>query len=225
MLNDELSETPNTIRWRDDLRYLVIEGVIGAGKTTLARMLAERFDGQLVLEEFEDNPFLERFYGDRSRWAFPTQLAFLASRFRQQKTLATRSLFHPITIADYSFDKDRIFAHINLEGDELALYETLYTLMEPATPQPDLVVYLHSTPERLLHNIRQRARTYEVNMEPAYIETLHAVYAQYFARYTKSPLLVVDAVSLDFVKKPREFDALVRQIAGTAHTGTTHFMP
>ena len=144
------------IKLFDDLRFIVIEGVIGVGKTTMARLLAHRFNGQLVLEEFDLNPFLERFYKDRKRWAFQTQLAFLASRFRQQKALLTRDLFHEVTITDYSFDKDRIFAHLNLGGDEAQLYETLYSLMEPNIPRPDLIVYLQSTPERLMHNIRQR---------------------------------------------------------------------
>lgn len=213
------------IRLRDDLRYLVIEGVIGAGKTTLARMLAERFDGQLVLEEFDENPFLERFYEDRARWAFQTQLAFLASRFQQQKNLLARDLFHQVTIADYAFDKDRIFAHLNLEGDERQLYETLYALMEPNTPVPDLVVYLHSAPERLLQNIRQRDRAYERAMDPAYIEALHDAYTYYFFRYTKSPLLIVNAAPIDFVKNPDEGEELVRQIATVKHTGMTYFNP
>ncbi|HMB92578.1 MAG TPA: 2-amino-4-hydroxy-6-hydroxymethyldihydropteridine diphosphokinase, partial [Rhodothermales bacterium] len=172
--------TPNAevpIRLPDDLSYMVIEGVIGAGKSTLARMLAEHFDGQLVLEEFEENPFLARFYEDRPRWAFQTQLAFLASRFQQQKNLLSRDLFHQVTISDYSFDKDRIFAHLNLSGDELQLYETLYSLMEPNTPRPDLVVYLQSTTERLMRNIRERGRAYEANMDPNYIAALNEAYS------------------------------------------------
>jgi deoxyadenosine/deoxycytidine kinase len=209
----------------DDLRYLVIEGVIGAGKTTLARLLAERFDGTLVLEEFDENPFLERFYDDRSRWAFQTQLAFLASRFRQQKALFARDLFHQVTIADYAFDKDRIFAHLNLDGDELQLYETLYRLMEPSTPQPDLVVYLQSTPGRLMHNIRLRGRSYEANMDPGYIRDLHEAYTYYFRRYTKSPLLIVNATPIDFVKNPADLEELVRQIMTVTPSGTTYFDP
>lgn len=207
------------------LRYVVIEGVIGAGKTTLARLLAERFDGTLVLEEFEENPFLERFYDDRPRWAFQTQLAFLASRFRQQKDLFARDLFHQVTIADYAFDKDRIFAHLNLEGDELQLYETLYRLMEPSTPQPDLVVYLQSTPERLMENIRLRGRSYEANMDPDYIRELHEAYTYYFRRYTKSPLLIVNATPIDFVKNPADLKELVRQIVTVTPSGTTYFDP
>ena len=216
---------PAPIRLLDDLRFIVIEGVIGVGKTTLARLLAQRFNGQLVLEEFDLNPFLERFYQDRKRWGFQTQLAFLASRFRQQKELLVRDLFHQVTIADYAFDKDRIFAHLNLDGDEAQLYETLYGLMEPNTPRPDLIVYLQSSPERLMRNIRQRARSYEANMDPKYIEALHEAYTYYFFRYTKSPLLIINAEHIDFVKNPDELEELVRQIATVRHHGTTYFNP
>lgn len=212
-------------RLPDDLSYIVIEGVIGAGKSTLARMLAEHFDGQLVLEEFEENPFLARFYEDRPRWAFQTQLAFLASRFQQQKNLLSRDLFHQVTIADYSFDKDRIFAHLNLSGDELQLYETLYSLMEPNTPRPDLVVYLQSTTERLMRNIRERGRVYEANMDPNYIAALNEAYSYYFFRYTKSPLLIINAEAIDFVKNVEEWEELVRQVATVKHHGTTYFNP
>jgi len=222
---DDLGRPLQPIRLLDDLRFIIIEGVIGVGKTTLARLLAHRFNGQLVLEEFDLNPFLERFYQDRKRWGFQTQLAFLASRFRQQKALLTRDLFHQVTIADYSFDKDRIFAHLNLDGDEAQLYETLYSLMEPSIPRPDLIVYLQSTPERLMQNIRQRARSYETKMDPKYIEELHEAYTYYFFRYVKSPLLIINAEHIDFVKNPDEWEELVRQIATVRHHGTTYFNP
>ncbi len=210
---------------REDLRYLVIEGVIGAGKTTLARLLAERFDARLVLEEFEENPFLANFYEDRERWAFQTQLSFLASRFRQQQNLLKRDLFHHLVISDYAFDKDRIFAHLNLEGDERQLYETLYTLMQPSTPVPDLIVYLQSTTERLLQNIRQRGRSYERNMDPGYIDTLNKAYNHYFGHFTASPLLIINATNIDFVKNPEDLEALVRQIMSIQPPGTTYFNP
>lgn len=209
----------------DDLRYIVIEGAIGAGKTTLARLLAGRLSGRLVLEEFEQNPFLERFYKDRDRWAFPTQLAFLASRFRQQKALAGRDLFHQVTVSDYAFDKDRIFADLTLSGDELQLYETLFGLMEPLAPTPDLVVYLQSTPERLLQNIARRGRAYERDMDAAYIEALHEAYNYYFFRYTKSPLLIVNAAAIDFVKHDDELRELLRHITAAEHHGMTYVNP
>ena len=208
----------------DHLGYIAVEGVIGAGKSTLARMLADRSDGRLVLEEFEDNPFLGTFYQDRERWAFQTQLAFLASRFRQQKALANRDLFHRQVVSDYTFDKDRIFAHVTLSGDERQLYDSLYSLMEPNAPTPDLVVYLRSSLDRLLHNISLRARSYEAQMDPTYLADLAEAYDRHFFHYTKSPLLIIDASRIDFVREPSHFDELVRQI-GLVKGGTNYFNP
>ena len=212
-------------RLPESIQYVVIEGVIGAGKTTLTRRLAEAFRGRVVLEQFEENPFLDRFYMDRARWAFQTQLSFLASRFRQQQTLTGRDLFHDVVFADYSFDKDRIFGRLNLDGDELNLYETMYNIMAPTVPVPDLVVYLQSTTERLMQNIGKRGRPYEANMDPDYIESLNRAYNQYFFHYTKSPLLIVNATNIDFVKHSEDLDELIRQIAGHTHPGTTYFNP
>lgn len=206
----------------DGLRYIVVEGVIGAGKTTLARLLAEHLSAQLVLEEFEENPFLDRFYADPVRWAFQTQLTFLASRFRQQKGLFERDLFHDAVVSDYAFDKDRIFAHLNLTGDELQLYETLYTLMAPVTPRPDLVVYLQSSTDRLMENIRKRDRSYERSMDRDYIDRLNEAYHYYFRRYTKSPLLVVDATEIDFVGNLDDRRELLERITRRPSDGTRH---
>ena len=208
----------------DSLSYVAVEGVIGAGKSTLARMLAERTGGKLVLEEFEDNPFLGTFYQDPERWAFQTQLSFLASRFRQQKALANRDLFHRHVVSDYTFDKDRIFAHVTLEGDERQLYDSLYSIMEPNAPTPDLVVYLRSSVERLLHNVALRGRSYEAQMDPAYLADLTEAYDRHFFHYTKSPLLIIDASRIDFVREPAHFEELVRQI-GRVRGGTTYFNP
>jgi deoxyadenosine/deoxycytidine kinase len=206
------------------LRYIAVEGVIGAGKTTLARMLAKHAGARMVLEEFEENPFLPAFYEDPERWAFQTQLAFLASRFRQQKTLATRDLFQQQLVSDYTFDKDRIFAHVTLSGDELQLYESLFALMEANAPVPDLVVYLQSSVDRLVHNVALRGRAYEAGMAPAYLAELAAAYDRHFAHYRKGPLLIVDASRVDFVRDPATFAALVREVIATTE-GTRRFMP
>jgi deoxyguanosine kinase len=206
------------------LRYVAVEGVIGAGKTTLARMLARRAGARAVLEEFEENPFLPAFYADPERWAFQTQLAFLASRFRQQKALAARDLFQQQVVADYTFDKDRIFAHVTLSGDELRLYETLFRLMEPNAPTPDLVVYLRSSVDRLMYNVALRGRAYEAAIERTYLAELAEAYDRHFARYTKGAVLVVDATRIDFVNDAATFEELVRQIADVP-PGTRYFNP
>lgn len=209
----------------NDLDYVAVEGAIGAGTTTLTQLLADHFGAEAVLERFEENPFLERFYEDRDRWAFQTQLAFLASRFRQQKALSERDLFHEFVISDYTFDKDRIFARQTLGGDELQLYESLFRLMEPTVPTPDLAVYLRSSPERLLRNIAERDRPYERDMDPDYIANLHDAYDQYFRQYDRTPLLVVNVAELDFVENPADFQALVRHIVAPADEQVRHVQP
>lgn len=213
------------LRLPGELRYIVVEGVIGVGKTTLAHELATRFGARIVLEEFEENPFLARFYEDRPRWAFQTQLSFLASRYRQQQSLASRDLFHDLIVSDYAFDKDRIFARINLSGDELHLYETMFTIMQPSVPRPDLVVYLQSSTDRIMEQIRRRGRAFEANMDPVYIQTLNDAYNAYFFHYTASPLLIVNASRLDFVKNSVDLEELFRQIARIQRAGTTYFNP
>lgn len=207
----------------EDLSYIVIEGVLGAGKSALARLLAQRFNAQLILEDIDENPFLGKFYTDRERWAFQTQVAFLASRYRQQRTMLMRDLFHDVLIADYAFDKDRIFAHLNLSGDEVRLYETLYTLMEPNTRRPDLLIYLQSSVEHSLKAIQHRRRSYETGMNPDYLAALHEAYTYYFFRYSKSPLLVINTENIDYINCSEDLDELVRQIVTGEHHGTTYF--
>ncbi len=208
---------------RENCRFFVVEGVIGSGKTTLARMIGDRLDAQLVLEEFEENPFLDSFYQNRDRWAFHTQLSFLASRFQQQKRLMARDLFQQLVVSDYSFEKDHIFASVNLRGDELQLYETMYSIMEPNTPVPDVIIYLQATPERLLKNIRKRGRPYEEQIDRSYLKTLIDAYDYYFYRYTRSPLLIVNTEEVDFVEDSKAVDEMLRQIATTRYRGTTYF--
>ncbi|MFV1980493.1 MAG: deoxynucleoside kinase [Rhodothermia bacterium] len=207
----------------EHLRYVAIEGVIGVGKTTLAKYLAKRFGGHAVLEMFDENPFLESFYANRERWAFHTQLSFLASRFKQQKGIQNRDLFRTFVVSDYTFDKDRIFAHLNLVGHELSLYNSLFSIMEPTIPRPDLIVYLQSNTDRLMRNIALRGRAYERKMKRDYIQSLVEAYDYFFFRYIGSPLLIVNAAELDFVKYPDDLDEIVRQICTGRHTATTYF--
>ena len=221
---DHHDEKP-VVQLRDDLRYIVIEGVIGAGKTSLARLLAKRFNAQLVLEEFEENPFLDRFYTNRNRWAFHTQLSFLASRFKQQKALFDRNLFHNVVVSDYMFEKDRLFAHQNLSGDELQLYETLFWQMNHGVPRPDLMVYLQSNTNRLMKNISERNRSFEKHISRAYIDELNNAYNDHFFHFDRCPLLIINAVHIDFVNNPEDLEELIVQIASTNHPGTTYFNP
>ncbi|MBU0509443.1 deoxynucleoside kinase, partial [bacterium] len=180
-------------------RYIAIEGVIGVGKTSLATLLTERLNGRLVLEKPEENPFLENFYQDPRHYAFQTQLFFLLSRFRQQQEVPEPDLFHPVVIADYLFAKDRIFAYINLSEAEIALYEKVMALLEVRLRKPELVVYLQSSTERLMKNIRMRNRSYERDMSESYIRTLNEAYNHFFFHYDETPLLIVNATAIDYV--------------------------
>lgn len=196
----------------NQFEFIAIEGVIGAGKTTLANLLAERRNAKLVLEEFEDNPFLDKFYTDRERYAFQTQLTFLASRFQQQQNIFVKDLFHNSVISDYIFDKDRIFARINLTGDELALYDKIFHIMSLKAPRPDLVIYLQSNIDRLLLNIHNRGRSYEKDMDPDYLLELHEAYNHFFHHYTKSPLVIINTTDIDFVKNPEHLDYIIKNV-------------
>jgi deoxyadenosine/deoxycytidine kinase len=207
-----------------ELRYIVIEGVIGVGKTSLAEILARRLQGQLVLEHPEENPFLETFYDDPRRYAFQTQLFFLLSRYRQQQELPQLDFFHPILVADYLFAKDKIFAYINLSTAELLLYDRLMEILEPRIRKPDLVIYLQSSTERLMRNIRLRNRPYESSMSEDYIRTLNEAYNQFFLNYSETPLLIVNSTRLDFVKNKEDLESLVREIM-REHTGRAFYNP
>jgi len=207
-----------------ELRYIVIEGVIGVGKTSLAEILTQRLQGRLVLEHPEENPFLENFYDDPRRYAFQTQLFFLLSRYRQQQELPQLDFFHPILVADYLFAKDKIFAYINLSTAELLLYDRLMEILEPRIRKPDLVIYLQSSTERLMRNIRLRNRPYESSMSEDYIRTLNEAYNQFFLNYSETPLLIVNSTRLDFVKNKEDLESLVREIM-REHTGRAFYNP
>jgi len=195
-----------------DIRHLAIEGVIGVGKTSLARQLARGYDGRLVLERHDENPFLEDFYKEPARYAFQTQLFFLLSRYQQLQELGQQDVFHPLTISDYIFAKDKIFAYLNLEERELKLYESVYSTVEKSVSQPDLVIYLQSSAERLMHNIKRRGRSYEKHITEEYIQALKEAYNHFFFHYHDSHLLVVNTTSLDFVHKENDLQTLKNQI-------------
>lgn len=192
--------------------YIAIEGVIGVGKTTLARALAERFDARLVLEGVEENPFLPLFYTDPRRYAFQTQIAFLLSRYRQQQEFAQIDLFHAGVISDYLFVKDRIFAYLTLAEEELALYEGIASLLRAETIRPDLVIYLQASADRLMERIAQRGREYEQSIALEYLQDLNEAYSHFFFHYSDSPLLVVNTSEVDLVPDEEVMDDLIAQI-------------
>jgi deoxyguanosine kinase len=210
--NDAEKPSADPLTQGTNIRYVAIEGVIGAGKTSLAKLLSERLAARLVLERFEENPFLPKFYEDQERFAFQTQMFFLLSRFKQQQELFQTELFHNFLITDYIFEKDKIFAYLNLADDELRLYETLVSSIERSIPTPDLVVYIQCNVERLMANIRRRGRQIEVNMAEQYIRDLNEAYNYFFFRYKAAPLLIVNATQIDFVNNKDDFDDLVREI-------------
>jgi deoxyguanosine kinase len=205
-------------------RYIAIEGPIGVGKTSLARMLASELDGELLLERTEDNPFLEKFYQDRRRYALQTQLFFLLIRYQQQKDLSQLDLFQRMTVSDYLFDRDRIFAHTNLDKNELRLYDKIYTLLETRITRPDLVILLQARPEILKERIRTRGMRYERDITLEYLEEVTESYRDYFFYYNESPLLVVDTTEIDFVQSKEDFEDLLREVKET-RKGTWYYMP
>lgn len=205
-------------------RYLVVEGPIGVGKTTLAQMLAQEFDARIVLEQVNENPFLKKFYDDPKAHAFQAQLFFLLSRYRQQRQLAQQDLFNQGTVADYLFAKDQIFAQANLDSDELSLYRQMFGLLDARLPKPDLVVYLQARSEILMERLRKRDRDYERRISPAYIQRIAEAYRDFFFYYDETPLLVVDSSEIDFAARPEDFADLVREVSSMGQ-GVQHYIP
>jgi deoxyguanosine kinase len=201
-----------TAQLPSEIHYIAIEGVIGVGKTTLAQMLSDQLGARLVLEKFEENPFLPNFYKDPEHYAFQTQIFFLLSRYRQQQELFQADLFHSHIVSDYIFEKDKIFAYLTLRDDELKLYENLLSTIEKTIPPPDLVIYLQSSNDRLLANIKKRGREMEKHMSDDYIKELNEAYNYFFFRYKSTPLLIVKATDIDFVNNPEHFEDLLTQI-------------
>ena len=208
----------------DRPRYIVVEGPIGVGKTSLVEMLVKEFGARPVYEAVEQNPFLERFYEDRAKYAFQTQLFFLLSRYQQQRELRQPELFKRSVISDYLFAKDRIFAYLNLSDDELALYEQVFRMLDAQIPKPDLVIYLQATPDVLCHRIELRGKYFERNISTDYLDRLSQAYADYFFHYTECPLLTINTSEIDFVKHPEDFALLVKEIR-SMRAGTRSFVP
>lgn len=207
-----------------DNRYIVVEGVIGVGKTSLARLLSERLSAKLVLEEVEENPFLKDFYRDRARYGFQTQMHFLFSRYQQQRNLRQMELFNEQMVADYLFQKDRIFAGLNLQDRELALYERLVGWLELDVMKPDVVVYLQAHPDTLMERIARRGRSFEKEMDREYIKSLNEAYNHFFFHYNDAPLLVVNTNRIDFVNNPEDFQDLEKRIL-SHRQGTVYYAP
>ena len=215
----------NIINSGSPINYIAIEGVIGAGKTSIASMLSQRLSARLVLENFEDNPYLEKFYGDPADYAFRTQIFFLIERYTQLQQLHQKELFDSYIISDYIFEKDKIFAYMNLSDDELKLYEQIVQTLDRNIVPPDLVIYLQSSVSRLMKNIRLRGREIEKNITEQYIENLNDAYNYFFSRYKNSRVMVVNCEEADFVNNPADFENLVDEIFKADRAAVEYYNP
>ena len=207
-----------------NLYYVAIEGTIGVGKTSLANLLSEKLTAKLVLEAFEDNPFLSDFYEDPERHAFQTQLWFLLQRYQQQQDLRQVDMFQNLVITDYMFVKDRLFASLNLNEKEMSLYDTVANMMERNVIHPDLVIFLQADTETLMKNISSRGREIEKNISEDYIDALNQVYNEYFFRYQDTPLVIINTNNIDFVNNHKDLEEVINYIRQPV-TGTKFFNP
>ena len=207
-----------------NLYYVAIEGTFGVGKTSLANLLSEKLSAKLVLEAFEDNPFLSDFYEDPERHAFQTQLWFLLQRYQQQQDLRQVDMFQNLVITDYMFVKDRLFASLNLNEKEMSLYDTVANMMERNVIQPDLVIFLQADTGTLMKNISKRGRDIEKNISEDYIDALNQVYNEYFFRYQDTPLVIINTNNIDFVNNHKDLEEVINYIRQPV-TGTKFFNP
>ncbi len=204
--------------------HIAIEGTIGVGKTSLAKLLSDRLNATTVLEKFEENPFLKDFYKDQNTYAFQTQLFFLLSRYRQLIDLQQTELFTKTIVSDYMFIKDRLFASLNLDDKEMNLYDNVAKLLEKNVVNPDLAILLQSDTDRLLENIKKRDRSYEQEINWKYLDALNQIYNEFFMKYDKSPLIIINTNDIDFVNNPKDLDEIINFIR-IPTKGTRYFNP
>lgn len=204
--------------------YIVVEGPLGVGKTSLALLLAESINGKTILEDSEGNPFLANFYEDPKRFAFQTQLFFVLRRFQKQEEINQIDLFKRVVISDFLFDKDRIFARLNLDDREFSLYEQVFNLLKVRTLRPDLVIFLQARTEILKKRIKKRDRDYERSINLKYLDQINQAFNEFFFHYTETPLLVINASEIDFVNEPSDLDKLVSEIE-KMEKGTKYYIP
>jgi deoxyadenosine/deoxycytidine kinase len=207
-----------------NLNYVAIEGAIGVGKTSIAKLLSDRLGAKLVLEKFEENPFLFKFYDDPGRFAFQTQLFFLLQRYQQQQELRQVDMFHNLLISDYMFIKDRLFASLNLDEKEMNLYDIIANMLERNVINPDLIIYLQADTSTLMKNIAKRGREFEANISYDYINALNEIYTEYFFRYNETPLVIINTNHIDFVNNSADLDLVIDYIKQPV-TGTKFFNP
>ena len=207
-----------------NLYYIAIEGAIGVGKTSLASLISMELGSRLILEEFDDNPFLGDFYTDPERYAFQTQLFFLLQRYRQQQELRQLDMFQSLLITDYMFVKDRLFASLNLNENEMHLYDTVANLLERNIIKPDLVIYLQADTNTLMKNIEKRGRKMEQEITWEYIDALNQVYTEYFFRYQDTPLVIINTDNIDFVENEKDLKEVMDYIRQPV-SGTKFFNP
>ena len=204
--------------------HICIEGTIGVGKTSLAKLIAEEMEAKTVFEQFEENPFLSDFYSDKDRYAMQTQLFFLLSRYKQQQDLQQIDMFTKAIISDYMFDKDRLFAALNLSDMELDLYNRIANELQKNIVYPDLIIFLQSETDRLMYNIKIRGREFEKNMDWKYIDDLNQIYNEYFFRYDKGPLVIINTNDIDFVNNKDDLNEIINFIKQPSE-GTRYFNP
>ncbi len=207
-----------------NLYYIALEGPIAVGKTSLAQLLSKELGARLILEDFEDNPFLSDFYNDPERFGFQTQLFFLLQRYRQQQELRQVDMFQKLLVTDYMFVKDRLFASLNLNEKEMQLYDTVANLLERNVIKPDLVIYLQADTDLLMKNIAKRGRAMEKNITWEYIDALNQVYTEYFFRYQETPLVIINTNNIDFVKNESDLQEVINYIRQPV-SGTKFFNP